>query len=192
MDSLKTIKATLFIDNANWHYGLKETGWQVDFKKLIEYFKREYNLISAFYYDGIPSEKYYMDRHPKANRTDFLEYKTKKKGHHKLIKSFGYFVRTKPIGRIYDSTEGIFKYKCNFDVELTIDALDNIVNYDICILGSGDGDFTKLVKYLKGKYKRVIVIANPNRISTNLLISANKVLSLNTLRQEIELKQEPK
>ena len=30
------------------------------------------------------------------------------------------------MGRVYDNTSGQIKHKCNFDVELTIDALDGI------------------------------------------------------------------
>ena len=78
-----------------------------------------------------------------------------------------------------------FKNKCNFDVELTIDALDGMGDYDVFVLFSGDGDFVKLVKYLKGKKKKTVVIAPSDRLSDNLESAANQVIYLEDLQTEI-------
>ena len=75
----------------------------------------------------------------------------------------------------------------NFDVEITIDALDNIGNYDCFVLASGDGDFVKLVKYLKGMRKKAVIIAPSERLSWNLEKAANQVIYLDDLEDHIRL-----
>ena len=180
----------IFIDASNYHYSLKKAGWQINYRKFVDYFKNMYNVIKIYYYEGIPSEKQYRDKNPGSTRKDFLDYKKRKIKYFKTLKEFGITVRTKTINRIYDNTEGIYKYKCNFDVELTIDALNDIENFDEIILCSGDGDFTKLIKYLKGKFKKTTVIAPFDRLSWSLSKSAHKVINLNKLRPFLEMKKE--
>ena len=79
------------------------------------------------------------------------------------------------------------KPKCNFDVEIAIDALDHINNYDAFILGSGDGDFTPLIEYLKSKGKTVIVLSWRDRLSSILRESTPNIVTIGQLRNEIEL-----
>lgn len=89
------------------------------------------------------------------------------------------------MGRVYDATSGQFKHKCNFDVELTVDALDNIDHFENFVLVSGDGDFVRLVKYLKGKQKKTVVIAPSERLSWSLEKAANQVIYLDDLEDQI-------
>jgi uncharacterized LabA/DUF88 family protein len=70
-------------------------------------------------------------------------------------------------------------------VELTIDAIDTLNKYDQCIIGSGDGDFIKLVKYLKGKHKIVLIMAGRDRVSDELLKAAHQVVYLRNLKNKI-------
>jgi len=104
-----------------------------------------------FYYEGVPSKGQYFDIHPGHGIHEFSRAKKKKHNYFKFLKEISFKVPHKPVGRIYDSTAGQYKHKCNFDVELTLDAVDNLSNYDRFVLVSGDGDFVKLVKYLKVK-----------------------------------------
>jgi uncharacterized LabA/DUF88 family protein len=78
----------------------------------------------------------------------------------KFLRNLSFRARHKPVGRIYDNTAGEFKHKCNFDVELTIDAFDGTGNYDVFVLLSGDDDFVKLIKYLKGQKKKALLMKN--------------------------------
>ena len=103
-----------------------------------------------------------------------------------MLKRAGYKVKSKPVGSVYDSTEGAYKRKCNFDVEITIIALDRLNDYDELILGSGDGDFVKLIKYAKGKFKKTTVIAHKNRSNQGLEESANRVIFIEDIREEIK------
>lgn len=58
--------------------------------------------------------------------------------------------------------EYIFIDKCNFDVEISVDAIKNIKDYDTICLFSGDADFVHLLRYLKGKGKKVILFKGGN------------------------------
>lgn len=69
---------------------------------------------------------------------------------------------------------------------MTIDALDGIDVYDVFVLLSGDGDFVKLIKYLKGKRKKTVVIAPSERLSDNLEEAANQVIYLEDLEEDIK------
>jgi len=68
---------------------------------------------------------------------------------------------------------------------LTIDALEGLHDYEAFVLVSGDGDFVKLVKYLKGQRKKTIVIAPSERVSWNLEKAANQVVYLEDLKKFI-------
>jgi uncharacterized LabA/DUF88 family protein len=179
------VKALVCIDASNYHYYLKRMGWKIDWEKFIAHFKRSYELVHVYYYEGVPSKGFYFDTHPGCALADFNEAKKAKVKYSRYLRRLGCKVRTKPIGRVYDNTEGRFKHKCNFDVELAIDALDCIGKMDVFVLCSGDGDFTKLIKYLKGKQKKAIVVAPSERLSDTLKKAANQVVYLDKLRSEI-------
>lgn len=52
----------------------------------------------------------------------------------------------------------IFRRKCDFDCEITLDVLRMLSSFDSLILFSGDGDYKKLVEYLLDCKKQVIVV----------------------------------
>lgn len=178
--------ASLFIDAANYHYALQRQGWQIDWQRFINYFSEPYNMKKVFYYEGIVTRGFYRDLHPQATLWEFKAAKERKKAYFKALKALGITVCTKPIGRVYDASSGQMKHKCNFDVELTIDALNTVEEYKVFLLASGDGDFAKLVRHLKGKYKKTIVISHKQRTSHQLIGSANQVIFLNSIRMYVE------
>ncbi|MDA2921885.1 NYN domain-containing protein [Patescibacteria group bacterium AH-259-L07] len=70
--------------------------------------------------------------------------------------------------------------KCNFDVELTIDAIRLIDRYDTFALFSGDSDFSMLLRFLKNKNKKVILfyaghISQRLKDYADLLINAQRI-----------------
>ena len=184
MDSSKQ-RAYMFVDGSNFFYALRDEGWRIDWERFLSHFRATYEVVEAYYYEGTPTLGVFFDSNPTASKEDFKEKKAKLKAYHKRLKGFGYTVRTKPVGRLYDRSEGKLKHKCNFDVELTVDALDQIDNYEVCILGSGDGDFDKLIRYLKGRFKQVIVVAYKDYLS--YLLKPNKTIYLGDLRSAIEI-----
>jgi len=64
--------------------------------------------------------------------------------------------------------------------------LDKLNDYEELILCSGDGDFTKLLKYIKGKFKKATLIAHKDRLNWELKKTANKVIFIESLRREAE------
>jgi len=76
--------------------------------------------------------------------------------------------------------------KCNFDVEIAVDAIDQVSNYEIFVLASGDGDFIRLVKYLRGLGKEVHVIG-PRKTNKELKREARgNFITLDGIRLYIE------
>ena len=76
-----------------------------------------------------------------------------------------------------------------FDVEMTIFAIDKLPEYQELVLCSGDGDFVKLLKYVKGKYKKAIVMAHKDRLHWQVQEAANRVIFFEDIRKDIEKKK---
>ena len=83
----------------------------------------------------------------------------------------------------YDN-EGDFIYlpKCNFDVEICIDAIRLMSKYDTLCLFSSDSDFISLINFLKNNRKKVILIKGghalyPLKANSDLVISAQEIKS---------------
>jgi len=185
-DGGRNAKAIVCIDASNYHYYIRRKGWKIDWEKFSAYFEKSYKLVHVYYYEGIPSKGFYSDTHAGGTLADFNEAKKAKVKYFQYLRRLGFRIRTKPIGRVYDNTEGRYKHKCNFDVELAIDAVDNIDEMEVFILCSGDGDFTKLVKYLKSKRKKTVVVAPTERLSDTLKEAANQVVPLEKIKSEIQ------
>ncbi|MBU4338695.1 NYN domain-containing protein [Patescibacteria group bacterium] len=63
------------------------------------------------------------------------------------------------IGNLQDSLKKpAYRRKCDFDVEITRDALNMIDSYDTLLLFSGDGDYFALTEDLIKKGKKVILV----------------------------------
>jgi uncharacterized LabA/DUF88 family protein len=178
--------ALILIDASNIKYYLKEKGWQISWPRFRDYFKRLYHRIDVIYYEGIRTKAVFFDHKPTGNLNEFLEAKAKKLDFFKTLKSIGFKVVTKLVSRVYDHTDGRFRHKCNFDVEITVAAIDQMDEYDEFVLCSGDGDFVKLLKYLKAHKKKTVVVAPGERLSWLLAKASNQVVFLEDLRAHIE------
>src|SRR3989344_364280 len=117
-------------------------------------------------------------------RVNFQEILKAGVGGRKLIRAFGYVVRTKT-GEEKPFFEAIIKLgietrvrdlqefygglkKADWDVGITIDAVKTAPGADTMVLVSGDGDFIQLVEYLKNQGKRVEVMAFGKSTSSHL------------------------
>ena len=127
-------------------------------------------------------------------RVNFKEILKTAVAQRKLIRAFGYVVRTKTgeekpffealtnLGietRIRDLQEffGGAK-KADWDVGIVIDAVRTAPGADAMVIISGDGDFIPLVEYLKNQGKRVEVIAFGRSTSSNLKEVADEFIDL--------------
>lgn len=78
--------------------------------------------------------------------------------------------------------EGVYIYvpKCNFDVEIAVDAIKLADRYDAFCLFSSDADFVHLARYLKSRGKKVILIKGGHvvwqlKAVTDLAVSAQAI-----------------
>lgn len=84
--------------------------------------------------------------------------------------------------QVFIDTEGVFVKipKCNFDVEISIDSVRKMAEYDTLALFSGDADFAALARFLKKSGKKVILVKGGNitsrlRESVDLVVNAQKI-----------------
>lgn len=183
-----TEKTAVFIDAGHYHYRLYGK-WQIDYKKLLKFFEDSgYLIIDAFYYEGIPSKNSYFHSNPGASLEDFSQKKKKKLKLFRKLRSFGLIVKHKPVCRIFDKGLQQYKLKCNSDVEMTIDIMESLFSKpaDVYILCTGDGDFLRVAKYIKGQNKKVIVVGIKKQTNKNLKDTAHEVIFLDDIRETIE------
>ncbi len=162
-----TGRVCVFIDAANILYSQQTLKWRVDYEKLKNFFVQELNLVGLYFYTGVVGEN---DKQRK-----FLE----------KLKNLGFQIRAKEVKRIKIS-KNEYQWKGNLDVELAIDVLENIDNFDTMILMSGDSDFAPLLDAAKKRAKRVLVVSTKGHVSKELLERA-KYINLKKLRDYIRL-----
>jgi len=117
----------VFIDASNVWNAVKSVKKFIEYKKLKDYFKNNFNAykVEIFYYDAYPKEG-----------TRGYNLNGKHKFYTYLKKGLGFTVRKKELKRISIISENgeSIKEKGNMDVEITIDALHNINKYDSCFI----------------------------------------------------------
>jgi uncharacterized LabA/DUF88 family protein len=175
--------AVLFVDEANLYLAARKNGWGIDWVRFLQYARHQYGVVQAFLYEGIPTARSLRASNPGIPEGDVDRIRRKKHQHFRQLRTAGYTVRHKPVSTI-DSMN-----KCNFDVELAIDAVDQCASCDVCVIASGDGDFVRLVRFLRGKGKEVHIIG-PKRSSKNLRKEARgNFKSLDGIRSYVQKEQ---
>lgn len=94
---------------------------------------------------------------------------------------------------LFHDKEGDFVYlpKCNFDVEISVDAIKTLLHYDTICLLSSDADFTYLLRFLKQKGKKIILIKG-GHIVHQLKDIADIVINAQDIKKYItDIKQKP-
>tara|TARA_B100000508_G_C11455606_1_gene276571 strand:- start:1321 stop:1992 length:672 start_codon:yes stop_codon:yes gene_type:complete len=81
--------------------------------------------------------------------------------------------------------------KCNFDVEMSVDAIRMIDHYDTICLFSGDADFVYLNIFLRKKGKKIILIKG-GHITEELRSSADIVINAQRVKKHIARVDETK
>ncbi len=74
--------------------------------------------------------------------------------------------------------------KCNFDVEISVDAIKMIDHYDTFCIFSGDADFVYLNNFLRKKGKKVVIVKG-GYITTKLRESADLVINAQNIKKHI-------
>lgn len=160
-------KVLVMIDAANLESAVKSLDWWIDYRKLRDLFKD----------DDLVEIRNYCVRHNTGNQDKFFTF----------LKNNGFTLITKPLKVIKaeDISRGDIR-KANFDVEIAVDAMEVLNNFDTLVLFSGDSDFDYLLKKLRVKGKNIIVISTKYHISKELIVSSHKYIDLKKLRHFIE------
>jgi len=171
-DFYATERVALFIDGANLYATSKSLGVDIDYKRLLKFFRRSCHLQRACYYTALAEEQEYSSIRPLI---DWLDYN-------------GYRMVTKPTKEFFDSS-GRRKVKGNMDIELAVDAMEIADHIDHAVLFSGDGDFRCLVEALQRRGKRVSVVStiatDPPMVADDLRRQADYFVELTDLLPEI-------
>lgn len=162
----------LFIDGANLFSTSKALDFDIDYRKLLEEFRKRGRLTRANYYTALLENE---DFTPLKPLVDWLDYN-------------GFNVITKPAKEFTDDS-GRRRIKGDMDVELAVDIISAATYLDHIILFTGDGDFRYAVDHCQRKGARVTVVsslkARPPMISDDLRRQADGFIDLADLKSMI-------
>lgn len=90
--------------------------------------------------------------------------------------------------------DGSYVYlpKCNFDVEISVDAIRLMKDYDTLVLLSSDADFVSLLRFLrKEKNDKKIILIKAGNIIKDLRESCDKLINAQSIKNQIaEIKKQ--
>ncbi len=162
-------KTMVFIDAGNMYHAQRRLGWRINFKKLKELLQQETEMVKIYYYTAYDPNN--------INQKKFVDF----------LEIVGYHVKKKPIKFIKDiTTNGLGHHKGNLDIELTIDAIDNLPYYHSAILFSGDSDFEPLIKYLKSFHKQCLTVSTKGQVAIEL-IRQTKFIDIKKYKEILQL-----
>jgi uncharacterized LabA/DUF88 family protein len=168
-------RTALFIDGANFYAATRSLAFDIDYRRLLDFFGTKTNLLRAYYYSALLETEEYSPLKP---LTDWLAYN-------------GYSLVTKPAKEFTDAL-GRRRIKGNMDIELAIDMLELAPNLDHAILFSGDSDFRRLVEAVQRKGVRVTVVSTikttPPMIADELRRQADQYIDLVEIAPEFTRK----
>ena len=167
-----TDRLALFIDGANLYSAAKSLGFDIDYRKLLEEFRKRGVLIRAYYYTALVEHEEYSPIRPLV---DWLDYN-------------GFQLVTKA-AREYTDTQGRKRWRGDMDVEIAVDMMEIANSADHLVLFSGDGDFRAVVEAVQRKGVRVTVVSTvksqPPMASDDLRRQADNFVDLADLSEII-------
>lgn len=174
---MKNGKTALFIDGGNLFRVSRNLDFDIDYKKLLEFFNKKGNILRAHYYAAILETAEYSPLKP---LTDWLSYN-------------GYFIVTKAAKEYTDST-GKRNIKGDMSVDITVDMMELAHHVDTVILFAGDNDYRRPVEYVQRKGVKVIVVSSMKAgfcsLGDDLRRQADEVIELADIAGEISRKRE--
>jgi uncharacterized LabA/DUF88 family protein len=164
-----TDRIALFIDGANLYSAAKALAFDMDYKKLLDEFRKRGVLVRAYYYTAIVEDQEYSPLRPLI---DWLDYN-------------GFSMVTKAAKRYTEYGSGLTRTKGNMDIEIAVDMMEICGHVDHIVLFSGDGDFRRLVEAVQRKGVRVTVVSTvksqPPMASDELRRQADTFVDLSDL-----------
>ncbi len=166
-DAQGTPRVSIFIEGSHLFFVTKHLGFQYDTKKLRDLFGKYGNVVDCIYYAAVPAD---------GSQDGFLTHLSKT----------GYSVETKPLKTIKHEDGGGHQ-KGNFDVEIALDMVAQVENYDLAVLVSGDGDFERPLKILRSRGKQFKVVSTASMTASEIIkIAGPHFVDLATHRAQIE------
>jgi uncharacterized LabA/DUF88 family protein len=173
LEQFKNKRAGIFVDEANLFYSKKVLGWHIDWKKVLDFFTQFYDIKIARYYMGMPFKKEAYEKNVLIKNR---------------LEKAGFEVITKPLKKIYlNNQKKDFKYKCNFDVEITRDVIRNLEKIDLVLLASSDSDFIGLRNDVLSYKKGFIFVCFEHNVAWEIRRSYH--LFFEDIREKIEYKK---
>jgi uncharacterized LabA/DUF88 family protein len=139
----------VFIDVQNVYYGARRLKGKLDFDALLQAVVRDRRLIQA---------TAYVVESKEIDQSGFIA----------MLQQRAISVRRKTLKVRSDGS-----MKGDWDMEMALDILDAAPKLSVVVLVSGDGDFTSLVKRVKGMGPRVEVVGFPRNTAKSLLEAAD-------------------
>jgi uncharacterized LabA/DUF88 family protein len=152
-------KTLFFLDFANINRAASDHGIRMEYSHLKSYMGFGRELLDAYCYVPIdPRNEHRFDR-------DIEE-----------LQKAGYLVTTKVGTYAGDS------YKCDFDVEMTIDIIRmaHLIRPEIIVVGTGDSDFIPVVTELRKMGIRVEIAAFNSSMSKKLKLNSSGFIDLDS------------
>jgi len=135
-------RLAVFIDGSNLYSAARALQHDLDFRRMLDWFRNRSRLIRAYYYTAVVEGEEFS---PVKPLVDWLDYN-------------GFSVVTKPVKRFTDG-QGHSRIKGNMDIEIAVDMLELAPRIEHAVLFSGDGDFRRLVQAVQAKGVRVTVVS---------------------------------
>ena len=147
----KMSRTIVIVDFSNTVMWRKSLGWDIGIKELgnlVKHLSTGAKFLRRFYYGS--------DYGPRESETKLIAWSEGMLGKARLS---GFEIITKRVKYMPDDTsQGGYEVKCDLDVEMTVDLIREIDNYDTVVLFSGDGDLACALQYLHDTYKKECIV----------------------------------
>ena len=157
-------RIALFIDGSNAFASAKALKTEIDYKALLEHFKKQGHLVRAYYYTSVLEDEYSSIK----PLIDWLDYN-------------GFTLVKKP-AKQWVQDDGTTKTKGNMDIEIAVGMMKMASKIDHAVLLTGDGDFASVVEAVQDEGVRVSVLSTmktkPNMIADELRRQADDFIEL--------------
>jgi len=164
-------KVGLYIDDANLYKRGRASGWMTDYKRLYKWVAQLNTIVHARIYKGRPKYE------PAKSISEALE---------KYFTSIGFTVTAKDLKKLKDdSSPRGFRNKCNFDVEMHDEIMEDLHDVDIVYICSGDSDFIRTKENVLKSQRHIKFLAYENNCAWEIK-TASWFISLDSIRSEIE------
>lgn len=165
-------RTALFIDGANFYGAAKALNFDVDYRRLYDFFASKCRLVRAVYYTALFDDQDYSPLRPLV---DWLDYN-------------GFTVVTKQ-AREFTDAQGRRRVKGDMSVDLAVDVMALSRHLDHVVLFSGDGVYRALVETIQRDGVRVSVVSTiksqPPMVADDLRRQADQFIELAHLSRHV-------